>query len=54
MKQDVKHHEVFARQETLGDDFALILEAFADAFRGLSPASTQACSCPIIHYAGWR
>jgi hypothetical protein len=54
MKQDVKHHEVFARPETLGDDFALIFEAFADAFRGLAPASTQASDRPTIHFAGWR
>ena len=39
MRQDVNHSEVFARPETLGEDFALILDAFADAFRGMASAS---------------
>jgi hypothetical protein len=54
MRQHVNHREVFARPESLGEDFALILEAFADAFRGLAPDSPPACNCPTIHFAGWR
>ena len=52
MKQDVKHHEVFARPETVGEDFALIFEAIVDAFR-LSDGSYDG-SRASIHYAGWR
>jgi hypothetical protein len=36
MRQDVNHREVFARQDSLGEDFALIFDALADAFRGMS------------------
>jgi hypothetical protein len=36
MRHDVNHREVFARPESLGDDFALIFDAVADAFRGMS------------------
>jgi hypothetical protein len=52
MRQDVNHREVFARQESLGEDFALIFEAIVDAFRlsADSPASRGAS----IHYASWR
>ena len=39
MKQDVKHYEVFARPETVGEAFGLILDAFAEAFRGMHSAS---------------
>ena len=39
MRQDPNHREVFATPETLGDDFALIAEAIADAFRGMASAS---------------
>lgn len=39
MRQDVNHREVFARPESLGEDFALIFDAFADAFRGMASAS---------------
>lgn len=53
MRQDVNHREVFAKPESLGEDFALIFEAIADAFRGLSPASTE-CRREAIHFAGWR
>ena len=38
MRQDVNHREVFARPETLGEDFALILDAFAGS-PGVSLAS---------------
>jgi hypothetical protein len=54
MRQDVKHQEVFARPESLGEDFVLIFEAFADAFRGSASTARQDCRCPTIHYAGWR
>lgn len=54
MRPDLYSSEVFARPESLGEDFALILEAFADAFRGLAPASRTACNCPTLHFAGWR
>jgi hypothetical protein len=54
MRQDLNHNEVFARQESLGEDFALIFEAFADAFRSLAPGSQSTCNCPTIHFAGWR
>jgi len=39
MRQDRNHREVFARPESLGEDFHLILDAFADAFRGMASAS---------------
>jgi len=39
MRQDVNHREVFARPETLGDDFTLIFSAIADAFRGMASGS---------------
>ncbi|WP_294121850.1 hypothetical protein [Sphingomonas sp.] len=54
MRQVVKHNAVVARPDTLGDDFALIFEAFADAFRGLSPVTLADCGCAKVHYAGWR
>jgi len=54
MRQDVNHNEVFARPESLGEDFALIFEAFADAFRGMAPAVSCDCRSPRIHYAGLR
>lgn len=54
MSQDVHHRLVFAGPESLGEDFALIFDAFADAFRSLAPASQPACNCPTIHFAGWR
>ena len=54
MRQQPDHSEVFARPESLGEDFALIFEAFADAFRALSPTSRPACYCPTLHFAGWR
>ena len=54
MKQDAKHNAVIAGPQTLGDDFALIFEAFADAFRGLSPVTLTDCNCAKVHYAGWR
>lgn len=55
MRRDVNHREVFSGQESLGEEFALILEAFADAFRGMaSGALPQACQCPKATYAGWR
>jgi hypothetical protein len=54
MRQDINHREVFARPESLGDDFALIFEAFADTFRGLASLSPAQCNCPKIHFAGWR
>ena len=54
MRQDVNHNEVFAGQESLGEDFALIFEAFADAFRGLGSVAPQASHSPRAHYAGWR
>ena len=52
MRQDVNHREVFAQQESLGEDFALIFEAIVDAFR-LSAGSTGSHHASI-HYAGWR
>lgn len=52
MRRDVNHSEVIAKPETLGDDFALILEAIVDAFR-LSDGSSG-CHRPSVHYAGWR
>jgi len=39
MRQDINHREVFAKPDTLGDDFAMIAEAFAAAFRGMASAS---------------
>ena len=52
MYWDVNHRGIVAKPETLGGDFALILGAFVDAFRGLTPpASTDG---ETIHYAGWR
>ena len=54
MRRDVNHREVFAGQESLGEDFALIFEAFADTFRGLASLSPPQCQCPKATYAGWR
>lgn len=45
MRQDVDHREVFARPTTLGDDFALLFEAVADAFRGLNRPFHTHWSC---------
>jgi hypothetical protein len=39
MRHDINHQSVFARPDTLGDDFALLFEAVADAFRGMSATS---------------
>ncbi len=39
MRHDINHQSVFARPDTLGDDFALLFEAIADAFRGMSATS---------------
>ena len=36
MRQEIDHRVVFAKPDTLSDDFALLFEAFADAFRGMS------------------
>lgn len=33
------HREFYAKPDLLGDDFALLFEAFADAFHGMSSAS---------------
>jgi hypothetical protein len=54
MGQVVQHREGLAGPDTLGEDFALIAEAFADAFRGLLANSTADCRRSTIHYAGWR
>jgi hypothetical protein len=54
MHQYVNHREVFAGQESLGEDFALIFEAFADTFRGLASLSPPQCNCTKPHFAGWR
>jgi hypothetical protein len=54
MRGDVNHREVFSGQLSLGEDFALILEAFADAFRGIASAAPPPCDCPKATYAGWR
>jgi hypothetical protein len=55
MRQDANHREVFAKPESLGDDFALIFEAFADAFRGLGSGLAHQCGCKAtLHFAGWR
>jgi hypothetical protein len=54
MRRDAKHGSVVARPETLGDDLALIFDAFADAFRSLAPVASTDCSCNKVHYAGWR
>ena len=54
MRGDFNSSEVFAKPESVGEDFALIFEAFADAFRILAPASPRACNCPTLHFAGWR
>ncbi len=39
MRQDIDHGTVFQKPETLGGDLALLLEAFAQAFRGMSASS---------------
>lgn len=39
MRHDINHRTVFARPDTLGDDFALLFEAIADAIRGMSANS---------------
>jgi len=36
MRYDTNHKEVFATPDTVAGDLALIFEAVADAFRGLS------------------
>ena len=36
MRQDVDHRAMFARPDRLSDDFALLYEAVADAFRAMS------------------
>ena len=55
MKQDPLHSHGVADQESLFGDFALIGQAIADAFRGMSAGSPPECSCRTrIHYAAWR
>jgi hypothetical protein len=54
VRSDSNSSEVFASPDSVGGDFGLILEAFADAFRSLAPASRPACNCPTLHFAGWR
>jgi hypothetical protein len=52
MKQEAKHSATFATKSTLVEDFALIGEAIADAFRGMSSSSrlesrwSRMRSCP--------
>jgi hypothetical protein len=36
MRQDINHRVDYAKPDTLSDDFALLFEAVADAFRGMS------------------
>ena len=36
MRQDINHREFYAKPDLVGDDFALLLEAVVDAFRGMS------------------
>lgn len=36
---DLYSRDYLAKPEGVGEDFTLILEAFAEAFRGLSPSS---------------
>jgi len=52
MRQDINHRDVFARRETLGDDFALILEAVLDAFRGMASASRLESRWSMLRYCG--
>lgn len=54
MKQHIDHREVFARPGGLSDDFALIFQAVADAFRGLGSIEPLYCGCEKPHFAGWR
>ena len=39
MRQDINHREFYAKPDILGDDFALLFEAFAEAFRSMSTSS---------------
>ena len=52
MRLEHNHKEVFARQETLGEDFALIFDAVADAFRGLSSSSRLESRWSNLRYGG--
>ena len=36
MRQDINHRIVYAKPDRLSHDFALLFEAVADAFRGMS------------------
>jgi hypothetical protein len=52
MRQDINHRLVFEKPETMGDDFALIGEAIADAFRGLSSSSRLESRWSRLRYCG--
>jgi hypothetical protein len=52
MRLEHNHKEVFARPETLGEDFTLIFDAVADAFRGLSSSSRLESRWSNLRYGG--
>lgn len=52
MRQDPNHRQVFARPDTLGDDFGLIFEAIADALKGMSSASRLETRWSKLRYCG--
>ena len=54
MKYDPILRQPAQEPESLAGDFGLILDAFADAFRGLSGRPQLDCRCPKIRFAGWR
>jgi len=52
MRQDINHRQAFARPESLGDDFALLFEAVADAFRGMASSSRLESRWSRLRYCG--
>lgn len=52
MRQDINHSTVFQKPDTLGGDLALLFEAFAQAFRGMSASSRLESHWSRLRYCG--
>lgn len=52
MRQDINHRTAFQKPDTLGGDLALLAEAFAEAFRGMSASSRLESHWSRLRYCG--
>lgn len=52
MRQDINHRVTFEKPDRLGDDLALLIEAIADAFRGMASASRLESRWSRLRYCG--